>query len=175
MEEIRGTGVPAGAPVIDVGAGVSSLVDLLLESDYNDISVLDISSSAIDRCRSRLGDAASRVNWLQADVLQWAPPKRYRLWHDRAVFHFMIGRAQADKYLDTMRAALEPGGFFILSTFGPDGPGRCSGLDVQRYSIDRLSDLLEDDFELRSCELEFHTTPAADKQQFLHSCWQMTG
>ena len=174
MTMIRDTGVPTEAPIIDVGAGVSTLVDVLLNSDYTNISVLEISVSAIAECRMRIGDDASRVKWLQADVLEWGPEERYYLWHDRAVFHFMTDQAHANNYLETMRTALVPGGYFVLATFGPEGPDRCSGMDVQRYSIEQLTKLLEDSFDLTSYETEDHTTPTGNVQQFLYSTWRMT-
>lgn len=173
MAMIRDTGVPAEAPIIDIGAGVSTLVDVLLSSDYSNISVLEISNSAIAECRMRIGDDASKVKWLQTDVLEWTPKGRYYLWHDRAVFHFMTDQAQANKYLDTLRMALVPGGYFVLATFGPEGPDRCSGFDVHRYSIEELSQLLENDFELKSYVLEDHTTPTGNVQQYLYSAWRM--
>lgn len=175
MKMIRDTGVPAEAPVIDVGAGVSTLVDVLLNSDYSNITVLEISNSAIAQSRMRLGSAAARVKWMQADILEWAPMARYYIWHDRGAFHFMNDDTRVRTYLTAMRTALVPNGFFILATFGPDGPDRCSGLDVRRYSIEHLTHLLEGDFELRSFELEDHTTPTGNEQQFLYSSWQMTG
>ena len=175
MALIQATGVPTEAPIIDVGAGVSSLVDELQNSGYSNITVLDIANAAIVVARARLGDAASAVKWVSADVLEWVPKGRYYIWHDRAVFHFLVDEASAKSYLNTMRAALVPGGYFILATFGPEGPERCSGLAVQRYSIDMLTGLLGRDFELQSHELEDHTTPTGNVQQFLYSCWKMTG
>ena len=175
MTMIRETGVPTEAPIIDVGAGVSSLVDVLLNSDYSNISVLEISNAAIAESRLRLGDAAARVRWIQADLLEWKPIDRYYLWHDRAVFHFMTDSAATDYYLDALRTALVPGGYFVLTTFGPEGPDRCSGYDVRRYSIEQLTHLLEKDFELRSYGLEEHSTPTGNVQQFLCSSWQMHG
>ena len=175
MAMIRSTGVPTEAPIIDVGAGVSSLVDVLRNSDYSNITVLDIANAAIAESQARLGAAASSVKWILADVLEWAPMGRYCLWHDRAVFHFLVDEASAKTYLDIMRTALVPGGYFVLATFGPEGPNRCSGLEVQRYSIEMLKELLEGDFELQSFELEEHKTPTGNAQQFLYSCWRMTG
>ncbi len=175
MALIQATGVPTEAPIIDVGAGVSSLVDELQNTGYSNITVLDIANAAIVVARARLGDAASAVKWVSADVLEWVPKGRYYIWHDRAVFHFLVDEASAKSYLNTMRAALVPGGYFILATFGPEGPERCSGLAVQRYSIDMLTGLLGRDFELQSHELEDHTTPTGNVQQFLYSCWKMTG
>lgn len=175
MAMIRATGVPTEAPIIDVGAGVSSLVDVLRNSDYSNITVLEIANSAIAESRARLGSAAADVKWISADVLEWAPRGRYYVWHDRAVFHFLVNEISAKTYLNTMRAALVPGGFFVLATFGPEGPDRCSGLEVQRYSIEALTELLDEDFTLKSFEIEEHTTPTGNVQQFLYSCWQMTG
>jgi SAM-dependent methyltransferase len=175
MAMIRETGVPTEAPIIDVGAGVSSLVDILLNSDYSNVSVMEISNAAISESRARLGDAASRVKWMQADVLEWAPIGRYYVWHDRAVFHFMTDDVKVNTYLNTMRTALVPGGYFVLATYGPEGPDRCSGLDVQRYSIEQLTSLLEEDFELKSFDVEDHTTPTGNVQQYLYSSWQMKG
>jgi hypothetical protein len=173
MAMIRESGVPEEAPIIDVGAGVSTLVDVLLNSDYSNITVLEISNAAIAECRLRLGDDASTVKWMQADVLEWVPMGRYYLWHDRAAFHFMADETRAKTYLNTMRAALVPGGYFVLGTFGPEGPDRCSGLEVQRYSIEQLTDLLDEDFELVSYVLENHTTPTGNEQQYLFSSWRM--
>lgn len=175
MAMIRATEVPNEAPIIDVGAGVSSLVDELQNSGFSNITVLDIANAAIAVSRERLGDAASSVKWVSADVLEWVPKERYHVWHDRAVFHFLVEEASVKTYLNTMRAALVPGGYFVLATFGPAGPERCSGLAVQRYSIEALADLLGEDFELISHELEDHMTPAGNAQQFLCSCWRMTG
>ncbi len=175
IELIRATGVPTEAPIIDIGAGVSSLVDVLRNSDYSNITVMDIANAAIAESRARLGDAASSIKWVSADVLEWVPRGRYYLWHDRAAFHFLVNQTSAKTYLNTMRAALVPGGYFILATFGPEGPDRCSGLEVQRYSIEMLTDLLGEDFELKSYALEDHTTPTGNVQQYLYSCWQMTG
>lgn len=108
-------------------------------------------------------------------MLEWAPIDRYYVWHDRAVFHFMTDDVRVNTYLNTMRTALVPGGYFVLATFGPEGPDRCSGLDVQRYSIEQQTSLLEQDFELKSYEIEDHTTPTGNVQQFLYSSWQMKG
>jgi len=175
MKLIRESGVPKEAPIIDIGAGVSTLVDILVNSDYSNITALEISNSAVAESRTRLGGAASRVKWLQVDILEWAPIARYYLWHDRAMFHFLVDESRVNTYLNALRTALVPNGYFILATFGPDGPNRCSGLDVQRYSIEQLTYMLEGDFKLKSYELVNHTTPTGTEQQFLYSSWQMTG
>jgi SAM-dependent methyltransferase len=172
MAFIRSTEVPVEAPIIDVGAGTATLVDVLLNSDYSDISVLDISEAALMESSKRLGGAGADIHWIETDVLEFEPLRRYYVWHDRAAFHFLIDATSVGKYLDVLRTALVPRGYFVLGTFGPEGPNRCSGFDVQRYSIEQLTNLLEADFELKSYELEDHTTPTGNEQQFLYSVWQ---
>lgn len=172
MSLIRGSEIPVEAPLIDVGGGTSTLVDILHNSGYTDISVLDISAAALEVAQTRLGAKAKNVSWIEADVTAFVPERRYYLWHDRAVFHFLIDETSTQKYLDTLRTALIPKGYFVVSTFGPEGPDHCSGLKVQRYSVERMATLLEPDFELRSFEIEDHTTPTGTQQQFLYARWQ---
>ena len=172
MALIRSTEIPIEAPVIDVGGGTSTLVDILMNSQYSDISVMDISAAALAKTRERLGEAAGSVTWIESEVTAFEPLRRYYLWHDRAVFHFLTDESDVRKYLDVLRTALIPGGHFVLATFGPDGPDSCSGLAVQRYSIKQQTDLLQADFELRTYELEDHSTPTGTVQQFLYSWWQ---
>ena len=172
MALIRETAIPVEAPLVDVGGGSSMLVDILCNSGYTDVTVLDISAAALARARARLGPKADSVSWIEADVTAFEPLRRYYLWHDRALFHFMIDAAQTQKYLDTLRTALIPGGHFVLSTFGPEGPDHCSGLPVQRYSVEQLANLLAPDFELCSFDIEDHTTPTGTVQQFLYSRWK---
>ena len=172
MALIRATGVPVEAPIIDVGAGTATLVDVLLNSDYSDISVLDIAAAALTESSKRLGGAATSVHWIESDVLEFEPIRRYYVWHDRAAFHFLNDATRIGKYTDVLRSALVPKGYFVLGTFGPEGPDRCSGHDVQRYSIEQLTMLLEADFDLMSFELEDHTTPTGNVQQYLYSAWQ---
>ena len=166
MALIRKSEVPLEAPIIDVGGGTSTLADLLLNSDYGDVSVLDISSTALDKSHKRLGSRASAVHWVESDVLEFEPLRRYYVWHDRAVFHFLVDTAIIETYLDVLRTALVPRGFFALATFGPDGPDRCSNLPVQRYSVEELNALLEPGFELLSSETDVHATPKGALQQF---------
>ena len=172
MALIRSTGVPAEAPIIDVGAGTATLVDVLLNSDFSDISVLDIAAAALTESSKRLGGAGTSVNWIESDVLEFEPMRRYYVWHDRAAFHFLTDATSVGKYLDVLRTALVPKGHFVLGTFGPEGPDRCSGFEVQRYSIENLTNLLEADFELTSFELEDHSTPTGNVQQYLYSVWR---
>ena len=169
---IRSTGAPLDASVIDVGGGASTLVDHLLGAGYQDVSILDIASSAFTQSRARLGTAADRAQWIVADVTDFEPKRSYEIWHDRAVFHFLTEATDRERYLSVLRKALRSRGHFLLATFGPEGPLRCSGLEVRRYSVDMLRELLEPEFRLRTYELEEHRTPMGSIQEFLRSWWQ---
>lgn len=119
--------------IIDVGGGASLLVDELLRRGFRDLSVLDIAINPLAVARARLGTRAAEVSWLVEDVTLWQPPRdRYALWHDRAVFHFLIEAADRQAYMRAVTRGLRPGGHLILATFAPSGPERCSGLPVQR-------------------------------------------
>lgn len=172
LQLTRSTGVEQSDPILDAGGGDSTLVDHLLGEGYADISVLDISGKALERARARLGDAAREVIWIESDVTKFKPSRRYALWHDRAVFHFLTEPADRDRYIDVVGRALQPGGHFVLATFGPRGPERCSGLEIRRYGVEQLQDLLGTRFMLRSHEFNEHQTPTGSTQQFLYSWWQ---
>jgi SAM-dependent methyltransferase len=169
---IRATGISSRAPILDVGGGESTLVDHLLDEGYTDVSVLDITAGALERARIRLAGQADSVSWIEADILEFQPARRFSVWHDRAVLHFLRDERSRSRYLNTMRNALEPGGHVVVATFGPDGPTHCSGLEVQRYSGQSLSMLLGPSFEMRSQSLEVHHTPTGAEQQFLYGWWE---
>lgn len=173
LELIRATGVPPDDPILDAGGGASTLVDHLLAGGYTDVTVLDVAPAALEQARTRLGPASARVQWIASDVMVFRPERRYAVWHDRAVFHFLVTPSQRAKYLAVLRSALKPAGHLILATFGPNGPERCSGLPVQRYSEDALSVLLGSLFRLGRCGLDDHLTPAGRHQEFLWSWWQV--
>lgn len=170
---IAQTGVRTDDPILDVGAGVSTLADSLLEQGFSDITVLDVSSKALERVRARMGSRGETVNWITSDVTAFSPQRRYALWHDRAVFHFLVDVHDRERYVDTVLAALRPRGFLVLATFGPEGPLRCSGLETRRYGIDQLRAIFDQHFELKAYELEDHVTPTGSSQQFIYSCWQV--
>ncbi|MGB5255941.1 MAG: class I SAM-dependent methyltransferase [Woeseiaceae bacterium] len=172
IQLIQSTGVAKSDPIIDAGGGASTLVDHLLLDGYEDITVLDISGQALQRSQQRLGDAAIPVHWIEADVTAFRPPRRYAIWHDRAVFHFLVDAEERRAYVEVASKALMPAGYLLLATFGPEGPERCSGLPVQRYGIEALQALLEPLFILRDDKLDVHETPTGSMQQFLYSWWQ---
>jgi 2-polyprenyl-3-methyl-5-hydroxy-6-metoxy-1,4-benzoquinol methylase len=157
------------ASIIDVGGGESTLVDDLLARGYQNVTVLDISHTAIDVTKNRLKELAGRVNWIIADVTKTnLAPNAYDVWHDRAVFHFLTSMEQRAAYVSTVRHAVKQGGHVIVGTFGPEGPTRCSGLDVMRYDAESLHDQFGTRFRLVESLKELHHTPFGTTQQFLY-------
>jgi len=155
--------------IIDIGAGESTLVDVLLQSGYHNLTVLDVSQTAIDVTKERLGSAAAQIHWLVSDILESSlPPNSYDLWHDRAVFHFLTDPQQRAAYVRQVARAVKPGGHVIVGTFGPEGPTRCSGLDVMRYDADSLHGEFGTRFRLVESSKELHQTPGGATQQFLY-------
>jgi len=169
LELIDGLEVGASAAVIDIGGGTSTLVDELLRRDFGDITVLDVSASALATARQRLGDP-DNVTWLHADLLTWDPARRWDLWHDRAMFHFLTSSDDQAAYLQRLHRALNPGGIFIIGTFAADGPDHCSGLPVERYDAPRLIDRVNaalDHVSIVEQRREIHTTPNGVSQPFV--------
>ena len=169
-ELIGRTGASFTAPIIDVGGGASRLVDYMLADGFTDITVLDVSGAALRQARERLGSAAERVTWIEADITTFVPPRRYQVWHDRAVFHFLTSVQDRQRYVSVLRTALAPHGHVVIATFGLGGPERCSGLSVQRYSASTLAAELGSGFTLMAEEQESHVTPAGAAQVFQY-CW----
>jgi 2-polyprenyl-3-methyl-5-hydroxy-6-metoxy-1,4-benzoquinol methylase len=162
------------ASVIDVGGGGSTLVSDLLAAGFLNITVLDISQAAIDVTKKRIGRGAVRVHWLVGDITEVKlEPKTYDIWHDRAVFHFLTARQQRVAYIHQVTHSVRPGGHVILSTFGPKGPTKCSGLDVVRYDADSLQSELGSRFRLVESSKELHITPSGPTQQFLYCYFRM--
>lgn len=155
--------------IIDVGAGASTLVDGLLADGYSNVTVLDLSVTALDAARQRLGPDAERVVWLEGDVLTLAiPGASADVWHDRAVFHFLTETLDRARYIEQVRRVLHPNGTVIVATFAEDGPTRCSGLDVRRYSPAGLQSEFGRDFRLLESRREEHHTPWGAKQAFTY-------
>lgn len=157
------------ASIIDVGGGESTLVDDLLARGYCKVTVLDISPTAIEVARKRLGPAAEQVHWLLADITEvQLEPNAYDVWHDRAVFHFLTAMSQRVAYIRQVARAVKPGGHVIVGTFGPQGPQKCSGLDVMRYDAESLHEEFGVRFRLVGSSEELHHTPFGTTQQFLY-------
>ncbi len=157
------------AVIIDVGGGEATLVDDLLALGYRDLTVLDISETAVQAMRERLGAKAASVQWLVSDVTtSTLPPGRYEVWHDRAVFHFLTDPADRQAYVARATQSLKADGYAIVATFGPEGPLKCSGLDTVRYDAARLQAEFEAGFALVESKIESHQTPFGTNQQFLY-------
>lgn len=159
-------------PILDVGGGTSLLVDRLLDRDYRDITVLDLAAPALDAVRDRLSARGQSVTLVHADVRRFLPERRYGLWHDRAVFHFLTSAEDRRSYLRALVASLRPGGHVVIATFAPDGPTRCSGLEVVRYETSTLAATLGPRFALVRVERESHVTPRGAVQKFQYSLFR---
>lgn len=159
--------VPQDARIVDVGGGDSLLVDHLLERGYKDVTVLDISGSALATARERLAEAGASVQWIEGDATRFEAPVPFDVWHDRAVFHFLTANADVDRYLDRLSQLLRPGGLLILGTFSEQGPERCSGIPVHRYSEAEMVERLQYLCVRIKCFKADHVTPFDTVQNFL--------
>jgi SAM-dependent methyltransferase len=159
------------ASIIDVGAGESTLVDDLLDRGYIYLTILDISRTAIEATMARLGGKSAHVHGIIGDVTQVAlPEKAFDVWHDRAVFHFLVDPDMRQRYVESVIEAVKPGGHVIVGTFGPEGPTKCSGLDVMRYDPEGLHRAFGRKFRVEEHATEVHQTPWGAAQQFIYCC-----
>jgi len=172
VELIELVGARQSSGIIDIGGGASRLVDNLVSRGFEDVTVLDLSEAALASARSRLGDKASRVTWIAADVTTWQPSRTYDVWHDRAAFHFLTEPNDQAAYVARLRRALRVGGHAIIATFALDGPERCSGLPVSRYDAHALAATLGGGFELIDTRRHDHTTPWGAVQKFQFSAFR---
>lgn len=166
LDLIEKTGVPKDAPILDVGSGASTLADQLLQRGYWNLALLDVSACAFALTRQRLGGKAINVTWHHGDITRFVLPRRYALWHDRAVFHFLMDPTVRQAYIANLRKVLRPKGHLILSTFAVGGPTRCSGLSVTQYDTQKITAELGQDFRIIETLEESHQTPAGVEQLF---------
>ncbi|HUO01240.1 MAG TPA: class I SAM-dependent methyltransferase [Rhizomicrobium sp.] len=164
--------IPKSAPILDVGGGAARLVDTLMARGFSDLSVLDVSDVALERSRTRLCEQAAQISWINADITEWNPPRRWMIWHDRAMFHFLVTESAQQDYVSALTRATLPGATVIIAGFAPEGPERCSGLNVQRHSAAGLARLLGGNFRFISKSEEIHRTPAGVGQDFLYVCFK---
>jgi SAM-dependent methyltransferase len=172
LELIALAGLSEGASIIDIGGGASRVVDALVERNSGEITVLDLSTAALDVARQRLGDKAAAVKWVAADITTWEPAQTYDVWHDRAAFHFLTDPADQRAYLDRLRKAVRRGGHVVIGTFALDGPEKCSGLPIVRYDAKSLSAMLGPDFKLIDTRRHDHATPWGALQRFQFSTFR---
>lgn len=174
LDLIRRVSPPPDGAIIDVGSGASTLIDDLLDAGYHDLTALDLSATALAATRTRLGARADSVRWIEADILDAPLPKAgYSVWHDRAVFHFLTVSADRARYLAQVRQAVRSGGFVLVATFAEDGPTRCSGLEVKRYSPEALHAEFGAPFRVMASEREQHMTPGGALQVFTYCLCRM--
>ena len=167
---IESVALPKNAPIIDVGGGESHLVDYLIDMGHSDLTVLDISQAALKRAQDRLGPKARLVQWIQADITTFQPKKKYALWHDRAVFHFLTQKEDIKTYTDMVSAAVDQ--YLLMSTFSKEGPLKCSGLPITQYDAQSISGNFSEAFELIKKDHEMHTTPFNSKQAFIYALFK---
>lgn len=176
LDLIKATGVERDAGIIDIGGGASTLVDDLLAGGYTDLSVLDLSGAALNTARKRLGAQENKVRWIEADITRAdLPAKRYDIWHDRAVFHFLTDPADRAAYVRAVLHSVKPGGHVIVASFAEDGPLQCSGLPVMRYQPGELHEQFGDAFKLLSHCKEQHQTPSGALQAFVYCYCRLMG
>ncbi len=159
--------IPKSGKIIDVGGGDSYLVDNLLDLGYQDITVLDISESALNRAKQRLGERAVKVKWIVADAATFKPTEKYDFWHDRAAFHFLTQDQEIETYIDSVQKGISPTGVLIIGTFSEQGPTKCSGIEIKQYSEKSMTERLTKFFEKIKCIVVDHQTPFNTIQNFI--------
>ena len=176
LDFIRRVAIALDTPIIDVGGGASTLVDGLLNAGYRDVTILDLAPAALARAQERLGKRATQVRWIIADVLGAPLPRgSCAVWHDRAVFHFLTEARDRARYVAQAERVVRPGGHVIAASFGPEGPSRCSGLEVVRYSPDGLHAEFGSAFRLLDSVREDHRTPNGSVQAFVYCLCRLGG
>ena len=173
LDFVHSFNLPKTASIIDIGEGDSKLVDYLLDEGFENITVLDISERALERAKQRLGDRATKVNWIVSDVTEFHPSTTFDCWHDRATFHFLTSSDDMNTYLTTSRHAVN--GFMVIGTFSDKAPKKCSMLDVHRYTEEELQQQLADGFKKIKCVTEDHETPFHTIQNFLFCSFKRVG
>jgi SAM-dependent methyltransferase len=168
LELIQRAGIAPSARVVDIGGGASRLADFLLDAGFRNLTVLDISATALAEARARLGTRGALVRWVEADIAVADVGGPFDLWHDRAAFHFLTAAEDRARYVATLKSALSPAGVAILATFAEDGPSTCSGLPVVRYTPNALQREVGPEFELLETTREIHLTPRGNTQSFVY-------
>ncbi len=168
LELIDELGLNSKDSIIDIGGGDSHLADSLLSKGFSDIAILDISPVALEKAKVRLADHSSKVEFIASDIIKFNSLKKYRLWHDRATFHFLIKTEDIESYLEIANKSISADGYLIVSTFSKTGPDKCSGLDISRYSDVELKTLFEKYFTNIRCFEDNHKTPWDSIQSFVY-------
>lgn len=167
LELIQGLAKNKNANIIDVGGGDGLLVDHLLKQGFQNITVLDISSKAIDRAKTRLGKMANQVKWIVSDVVNFKPNEKYDIWHDRAAFHFLTDSNDIKHYVKNAHSALKPDGKMIVGTFSTNGPTKCSGIEIQQFDEESMKHTFGQGFRSIDFSIHQHETPSKKIQEFI--------
>lgn len=167
LELIHACGLDKNALIIDIGGGDSYLANFLLEDGFSNISVLDISLKALERAQIRLGEQSKNINWIQSDIVAFEPQQVYDLWHDRAAFHFLTSSDEIATYVAIASKAIRSGGYLVMGTFADDGPLKCSGITIQQYNEQSLTQVFGDTFEIQKLTRVEHRTPFDTVQKFI--------
>jgi trans-aconitate methyltransferase len=169
---MKEAGLGSTSSVIDIGAGTSRLMERLLDLGLRDLTALDLSESALAQARLRLGEREKFVKWIVHDITSWEPTQKYNIWHDRAVFHFLVHPEDRIAYIKRLSRSVPPGGLAVIATFAPDGPEKCSGLPVTRYSPASLGNTIGANFSLLTHHSHLHYTPWGNQQPFQYSLFR---
>ena len=172
MEFLELFQLPVTANIIDIGGGDSHLVDALLDKGYQNIWVLDISATALEKAKQRLGEKAKQVHWIVTDITEFVPPVQFDFWHDRAAFHFLTNEEAVNKYVSIAESGIKENGYLVLGTFSENGQTKCSGLEIQQYNETSMSKRFEVAFNRIKCITENHPTPFNTVQNFLFCSFQ---
>ena len=165
---IKGLPLENDGAIIDAGGGASALVDFLLEAGFKNLTVVDISSSALEHAKNRRGGKKQLVSWKVEDVTNFESQEEFQLWHDRAVFHFLTAESDRKKYRKVLEKSVKDGSYVIIAAFAIDGPVKCSGLDIVQYDAEKLQQEIGEKFKLVEQRPENHITPAGDEQSFVY-------
>jgi ubiquinone/menaquinone biosynthesis C-methylase UbiE len=172
LDFVRQFNIPTTAKIIDIGGGDSLFVDHLLELGYQDVTVLDISQTSLDRAKQRLGNKAKLVTWIVADASTFVPSVQYDFWHDRAAFHFLTEETDIDNYITSLTKGIKPSGILVLGTFSEQGPKKCSGIEIKQYSETTMTERMKKLFDKIRCITVDHKTPFDTIQNFIFCSFQ---
>ena len=164
---VKELNLPKTAKIFDNGGGDSHFVDCLLEMGYENITILDISESALEKTRKRIGEKAAKIKWIVDDEAQCSTEEQYDLWHDRAAFHFLTDENEIQNYIQTVGKCIKPEGYLVIGTFSEDGPKKCSGIEIKQYSEKTMLERFGKYFEAVKCITVDHVTPFNTIQNFI--------